>query len=181
MRLVIAHAIGGFMRSYRARGSVVAVAFLLFAAPSLLPAQGIAAPGEIASAPNLTLPASAFSSGTPFVAPKPELVNIEDRHDRRMKAIWITSIVAMVAGTGADAASSWHKRESNGLLASSNGTFGAKGVGIKMGIAGGVLIPQILFRKHKDLRLAFAIGNFAEAGVFTGAAIHNLNIAAPKQ
>jgi hypothetical protein len=169
------------MKSYRALGTVIGAAFVLFAVPGLLPAQRIGAPGELAGAPNLALPASAFSSGTPYVAPKPELVNVEDRHDRHMKAIWIASILAMVAGTGADAASSWHKRESNGLLASSNGTFGAKGLGIKAGIAAGVLTPQIVFRKHKDLRLVFAIGNFAEAGVFTAAAIHNLNIAAPKQ
>lgn len=169
------------MRPYCALGALIGAAFLLFASPGLLSAQRIAEPGEIAGAPNLALPASAFSYGTPFIAPRPELINIEDRHDRHMKVIWIASILAMVAGTGADAASSWHKRESNGLLASSDGTFGAKGLGIKAGIAAGVLAPQIVFRKHKDLRFAFAIGNFAEAGIFTGAAIHNLNIAAPKQ
>ena len=70
----------------------------------------------------------------------------------------------MAAGTGADAATSWHKSESNGLLASSDGTFGAKGLGIKAGLAGGLLLPQILFRKHKDLRTAFTVGNFAQAG-----------------
>ncbi|HEY3939723.1 MAG TPA: hypothetical protein VGL97_19980 [Bryobacteraceae bacterium] len=168
------------MKSCCAPAVIIGVVSLLFAAPGLLPAQRVAAPGELASAPNLALPASAFSSGTPFVMPKPGLVTIEDRHDRRIKAIWIASIVAMVAGTTADAASSWHKRESNALLASANGTFGAKGVGIKAGIAVGVLMPQIVFRKHKEWRIALAVGNFAQAGIFTGAAIHNFNLAGPK-
>ena len=87
----------------------------------------------------------------------------------------------MAAGTGADAATSWHKRESNGLLASSDGTFGAKGLAIKAGLAAGLLVPQILFRKHTDLRTAFTVGNFAQAGIFTGVAIHNAGIAAPQR
>jgi hypothetical protein len=114
-----------------------------------------------------------------FLAPRISIANVEDRHEQRLKYLWIASIFAMAAGTGADAATSWHKRESNGLLASSDGTFGAKGLGIKAGIAGGLLLPQILFHKHKDLRSAFTVGNFAQAGVFTGIAIHNAGIAAP--
>jgi hypothetical protein len=102
------------------------------------------------------------------------------RHDRLMNRIWIASMLAMAAASGFDAETSWGKLEANSLLASRDGTFGAKGVSIKAGAAAAIIIPQILFRKHKDLRVKFAIGNFAGAAVFSGVAIHNLGIAAPK-
>ena len=89
-------------------------------------------------------------------------------------------MVAMAGATAFDAGSSWHKRESNSLLASSDGTFAGKGLAIKTSIGVGILAPQILFRKHKDLRSAFSIGNFAEAGIFTGTAIHNLTLPSAK-
>jgi len=147
----------------------------LLAAPCLLLLSGVCWPAQTISPANLPIESSAF------VAPRISIANVEDRHERRLKYLWIASIVAMAAGTGADAATSWHKRESNGLLASSDGTFGAKGLAIKAGLAGGLAVPQILFRKHTDLRTAFTIGNFAQAGIFTGVAIHNAGIAAPRQ
>ncbi len=100
----------------------------------------------------------------------------ETSHETRVRHIWLASIAAMAAGTAADAATSWHKHESNSILASSNGTFGAKGVAVKASIASAVLIPQVIFRHHTDWHSAFAISNFLEAGVFTGAAIHNVEV-----
>jgi hypothetical protein len=47
-----------------------------------------------------------------------------------------------------------------------------------VGLAAAVIVPQICFRKHKELRSAFVIGNFGEAAIFSAAAIHNLNIRA---
>jgi hypothetical protein len=115
--------------------------------------------------------------------PNPELSSkvtianvVETPHERNMRRLWIASIAAMTVGTAADAITSWHKRESNSLLASSDGTFGAKGVTIKAGIASAVLVPQILFRKHRDWYLPFTAGNFVEAGIFAGAAVHNVNV-----
>ena len=75
-----------------------------------------------------------------------------------------------------DAATSWGRHEGNGLLAQSDGSFGPRGVGIKVGVAAASLVPQIVFRKHKELRIPFTVGNFAEAGIFAGTAIHNLNV-----
>jgi hypothetical protein len=147
---------------------------LLVAAGLLLAGAGCLAAQTVDSSAN-----SLFASSS-LVAPRISIANVEDKHEQRLKYLWIASIFAMAAGTGADAATSWHKRESNGLLASSDGNFGAKGLGIKAGLAGGLLLPQILFRKHTDLRTAFTIGNFAQAGIFTGMAVHNLSIAAPK-
>jgi len=101
---------------------------------------------------------------------------VETPHERHMRQLWIASIVAMTAGTAADAVSSWHKRESNSLLASSDGTFGAKGVTIKAGIASAVLVPQIIFRRHHDWYLPFAASNFVEAGIFAGTTAHNVSV-----
>jgi len=112
--------------------------------------------------------------------PTPSKVTIasvnETPHEQHVRRLWIASIAAMTAGTAADAYSSWHKQESNSILASSNGTFGAKGVSVKAAIAGGVLLPQIIFRRHRDWQLPFALSNFAEAGIFAGAAAHNLSV-----
>ena len=149
----------------------------LLAAPCLLLLGAICSPAQTISPASASLPLE----NSAFVAPRISIANVEDRHQRRLKYLWVGSIFAMAAGTGADAATSWHKRESNGLLASSDGTFGAKGLAIKAGLAAGLLVPQILFRKHTDLRTAFTVGNFAQAGIFTGVAIHNAGIAAPQR
>jgi hypothetical protein len=90
-------------------------------------------------------------------------------------------MVAAAAATSFDAATSWGKLESNSLLASRSGTFGAKGVGIKVGLQAGLLIPQIWLRKHRELRTAFVVGNFAETGVYSAAAVHNLGIPRPNR
>ena len=140
------------MRSLRL---LIAVGLFLGGA-SRLPAQT-----DSSSAPGLPLSSALFASSS-AVAPRLSIATVEDRREQRLKYLWIASIFAMAAGTGADAATSWHKSESNGLLASSDGSFGAKGLGIKAGLAGGLLLPQILFRKHTDLRTAFTVGNFAE-------------------
>ena len=129
----------------------------------------------------MALPAS-FSAEAyaPVAAARPTTIAQvrNEKHDRHMNTLWAASIAAMAAGTSADAVSSWHKREGNSLLASSNGMFGARGISIKAGIAAGVLLPQIMLRKHKELRTAFVVGNLTEAGVFTGAAIHNFRLGA---
>ncbi len=145
---------------------------VLFAAESTKVPQ----PGQLASTSTAPLPRSATSSSSEAVAPSTTIANIQDRHDRMMDRLWITSMAAAVAATSLDAASSWGKMESNSFLASSNGTFGAKGLGIKAGLAAMVIVPQICLRKHKELRAAFIIGNFGEASIFSAAAIHNLNI-----
>lgn len=141
-----------------------------------LPAQTPIQPGQLAVAPraNATLPNEAPSSN---IVPRATVAQIDETpHDRLVNRLWIASIFAAIAGTSADAASSWGKDESNALLASSNGAFGAKGLSIKAGVLAAVIIPQICLRKHKDLKPAFTAGNFAEAAFFTGAAIHNIRL-----
>ncbi len=161
------------MRSLILKGATAA---LLIGSTATLFAQSVTKPGQIAAES-----AAVYSPGISPVSSLPvsvtnTLPRVEDRHDRTMNRIWVASLFAMAAGTGMDAATSWGKREGNSLLASSDGTFGAKGMGIKMGVAAGVILPQVLLRRHKYLKSKFAIGNFGEAALFGGVAIHNAGI-----
>jgi hypothetical protein len=152
--------------------SIFLLSSVLFAADSAKAPQ----PGQLASADVSPLPESAAPSSSSAVAPATTIAKTEDRHERMMNRLWITSLVAVAAATSVDAGTSWGKLEGNSFLASSNGTFGAKGLGIKMGVAGAVIVPQICFRKHKELRSFLIIGNFGEASIFSAAAAHNLTI-----
>lgn len=67
----------------------------------------------------------------------------EDRRERTMNRIWVASLFAMAAASAMDAATSWGKPEGNSLLASTDGTFGAKGMSIKVGVAAGTVLPQV--------------------------------------
>ncbi len=101
---------------------------------------------------------------------------VTQRRESAKRTLWYVSIAAALGATAFDSASSWHKHEFNPLLASSNGTFGDRAVGIKIGAAVVTLLPQFILRKHKDLRTGFILGNFAETAIYSGGAIHNLNI-----
>ncbi len=105
---------------------------------------------------------------------------VQAQHDRRVNRIWLASLLAVAASTSMDAATSWGKHEGNGFLASSNGTFGARGISIKAAMLAAVVVPQIAFRHHQGLKTKFAIGNLIEAGIFTGVSIHNLGVTAPR-
>lgn len=97
------------------------------------------------------------------------------------KKRWMWSSVALVAASFADVHSSWGKLESNGLLKSSNGTFGAKGFGIKMGLVSGVLLTQyVMVDKSPKLANALTWSNYGMAAVKTGVAARNYTIEKPK-
>ncbi len=145
-------------------------ALLILGPARAMAAQDAATPGQVAS----ILPA------LPGGILRNDIAQVDEGRERRSNHLWIASILAMAAASGMDAGTSWGKLEGNSLLASHDGRFGAKGVSIKVGIAAGVIIPQILLRKHKNARMAFSLGNFAQAALFTGVAVHNLGIAAPK-
>ncbi len=157
---------------------------MLLAGAAFTPAQTAATPGEIAIASERPAPAlspyGTAGGNSLAVSPKIEVANVENGHDRTVRRVWVSSICAMVAATALDAGTSWGKYETNSLLASSDGKFGAKGITMKAGFAGAVIVPQIFLRKRKDLRTKFAIANFAEAAAFSGIAIHNMGVPAPK-
>lgn len=83
---------------------------------------------------------------------------------------------ALIAATALDAASSWGHREGNSLLASSDGTFGPKGLSIKIASAAAVLAPQVMLRRHAILLRPFAIANAGETAFYTAAAVHNFQL-----
>ncbi len=151
-------------------------ALIMASGTALLPAQTRIQPGQVVIAPRIALPNDDVSANPYSAVPKTTIATDENPHDKLMNRLWIASIFAAVGGTSLDAATSWGKVEENSLLASSNGTFGAKGLGIKAGLAAAVIIPQICLRKHKELKGVFAFGNFAEAGIFAGTAVHNLQM-----
>jgi len=140
-------------------------------------------PGQLAaSAPAIAAQSFSVESGAyaTHTQVKTNIAMVDDqRHDRFMHRLWIASMMAAAAGTSLDAATSWGKYEGNGFLASSDGRFGAKGVSIKAGLAMAVFMPQIALRRHKELRVPFTIGNFAQAALFGGVAAHNLGVRAP--
>ena len=140
--------------------------------------EGMPQPGQPASfsLPNL----SVQSSITTLTPAKARFDTAEARHDRIVTRIWISSLCAVAASTSMDAATSWGKREGNSFLASSNGNFGERGVSIKAGMLAAVVIPQVIFRHHQELKSKFAIGNFIEAGIFTGVSVHNLGVTASR-
>ncbi len=156
------------------RGAAV---LLLWGGAALLSAQTPIEPGQLAAAPKLAAPlpdgAAANAMG---VMPRASIATSENRHDAFMNHLWVASIFADIAGTSFDAGTSWGKREGNPLLASSDGTFGARGLSIKAALAAIVIVPQICLRKHKELKGIFVIGNFGEAAIFAGTAVHNLQV-----
>jgi hypothetical protein len=96
----------------------------------------------------------------------------------KQRLLWST--VALVAASFVDAHSSWDKRDLNSTLRSSNGTFGAKGFGVKMGMVGGIILgQQMLLRSNPNLGNAIAYTNFGFAGVKTAVAIRNYQISKP--
>jgi hypothetical protein len=137
-------------------------------------------PGQLASvsAPSITLLPSAGIISTR--TPETTFLSPEIRHARNINRVWVASLLAVAASTSMDAATSFGKREGNGALASSDGTFGARGVGIKAGMLAAVVVPQLALRHHQKLKSKFAIGNFIEAGIFTGVSVHNLGVTAPR-
>lgn len=151
-------------------------ALVMVGGTALLSAQTPIQPGQVVIAPRVALPNDDGSANPYSAVPKTTIAADDNPHEKFMNRLWIASIFAAVGGTGLDAATSWGKVEGNSLLASSNGTFGAKGLGIKAGLAAAVIIPQICLRKHKELKGIFAFGNFGEAGIFAGTAVHNLQV-----
>jgi len=90
---------------------------------------------------------------------------------------WKMSIAPVLASQGLDAASSYGMRELNPMLAGSDGTFGAKGIGIKLGGAAAILGMEYLIVRHNN-RAAhiFTKINWAVSIMTTGFAAHNFAI-----
>ena len=174
MGLVIASAVKGeVMRLLIVLGITTLVSF---AGASALLAQTIQQPGQLGVSLQVQSGAEAEQYSSAVVTKTTVATVADNPHDRVANRLWIASLVSAAAGTSLDAATSWRQWEGNGLLASSDGRFGAKGLALKAGLAGALIVPQICLRHHKNLRASFTAANFAEAGVFTGVSIHNLQV-----
>jgi len=80
------------------------------------------------------------------------------------------SVAVLAAASAADVGTSLGgKPETNSILRSPNGTFGARGVAIKSGIVGGAaLAGWLVMRKHPAWTPAVTLANFGMAAT-TGA------------
>ena len=96
------------------------------------------------------------------------------------KLAWGGSMVYLSYGSAADAASSMGGQEANHFLAGPDGRFGGRGVGLKIGIAGGVagleyLTSRWIRPKHGNgpAYLAFAASNVAMGEYYRRVAANN--------
>jgi hypothetical protein len=110
----------------------------------------------------------------------PRNLKEESRIHQKAQKRWMWSALALGAASFADAGSSWGKMEANGLLRSSNGTFGAKGLGIKMGMVGGILLSQhVMVQRNAALANVLTYTNYGMAGLKTAVAFRNSQIEKP--
>lgn len=89
---------------------------------------------------------------------------------------WL-SYVALAGATAADAASSWGKPETNGLLSGPGGRFGGRGLAIKGGLIGATITIELGAARHnRRARRAAELANYAAAAATTAAAVHNWGV-----
>lgn len=87
------------------------------------------------------------------------------------------SQAALLTGQTLDIASNWHGAEANPLMRSGAGTFGAKGLSIKLGVTAGLIaVEGPLVRKWPRSRLVWTALNWGAAAGATGIAIGNWRV-----
>lgn len=95
--------------------------------------------------------------------------------------LWKVSAAALVGASVADIASSYGKCcESNRLLASSDRTFGGRGVAVKSATLGAQLwLQYMVARKSPKIAKVLGFINFAGAGAMTAVAVRNYGVPQP--
>lgn len=100
-----------------------------------------------------------------------------ERPAHKRSRFWLLSIGVLVAANIVDAHSSWGYPERNGLLASRDGRFGMRAIGIKSALIGGVIGAEwIASRKVRAAQTPFATANIATAGMLWRAAANNYRV-----
>jgi len=90
----------------------------------------------------------------------------------RRVARW--SQAALVAGAALDCASSYGQAEANPVMRSGGGQFGAKGVGLKVGAVGAILLTEYLLeRRYPETAKALVFLNAPLAAASAGVAVRN--------
>jgi hypothetical protein len=123
-----------------------------------------------------TLQLIGFALVTTFVAGAQQQQEFQPVKQRNtgLKILWGLSAAVLIAGASMDVASSYGHPEQTGYLRSPDGTFGARGAGLRFGIVGGGLLSQLLIaRKHPSGYAAGAAMNFAVGPVLAGISIRN--------
>lgn len=95
------------------------------------------------------------------------------------KKLWISSIAAIGIAGAMDVQSSWGKHELNPVLSGTNGSIGARGALIKLGVQGGIVGLECLVlhrRPTRQMFRAFSIINFGDAAATGAIAAHNYTI-----
>lgn len=92
------------------------------------------------------------------------------------RKLWAASLVAVTAASLLDAHSSWGRREANGILAGSNGRFGARGVAIKAGVNAFWVVSQIQACRRIRSCNKFTAINLALASMFAATAVRNYRV-----
>jgi hypothetical protein len=90
---------------------------------------------------------------------------------------WKLSVAPVFASQALDVASSYGMQELNPMLAGSDGGFGAKGAGIKLGATAGLLgVEYLIIRKYPRSAGVLTKINWSVSIVTTGFAAHNFSI-----
>jgi hypothetical protein len=98
------------------------------------------------------------------------------------KRLWQISLAGVAAANVFDVHSSCGKHELNGALAGANGSFGARGVALKLSMQAGMVAVERLLLGHRPTGRAYraaAMANFIAASVIGGVAARNYGIPQP--
>jgi len=95
----------------------------------------------------------------------------------RWRKVWKVSLMVLAASSAGDAASSWGGPEANPILANNRGRFAARGVVIKLGVLGAVILIQTHSAKRApSIAPWLALGNAGTSALFTWATVHNMRV-----
>ena len=95
---------------------------------------------------------------------------------------WKASLVSLAAANALDVHSSWGKRETNHILAGQDGSFGAKGALIKLGLQGTVVGVQWLVSRRRPRAATYrylTLLNLGASGTIGTTAIRNYGVPRP--
>jgi hypothetical protein len=91
------------------------------------------------------------------------------------KAIYRSSQVILGVAHAVDIETSWGKHELNPLLQEPNGTFGARGTAVKIGIFSAIIvIEELAVHKYPAVAPVVTIVNFGTAGMIARQGVANL-------
>jgi hypothetical protein len=133
---------------------------------------------QLAAGLGLAFATSAWAADiTPVIQPLTIESTARRAADQTLMRRWKMSVAPVFASQALDVTSSYGMRELNPMLASSDGSFDAKGAAIKLGATAGLLgVEYLIVRKYPRSARAFTKINWSVSTVTTGFAVHNFAI-----